>query len=264
MSEPRRPSPPSPPAPAARPARVCVVTGGTRGIGRAISLALAEEGSTVFALYARNRTAADGLAAEAAGRGLDVRCLRGDLTRDEALAASVEAIRAAAPAVHVVVHSAASGVHRPAFELTPRHLRFTFETNVVAIHALLRELLPRMPAGGRIVGLTSAGGVRTGPYYAAVGASKAALESLFRHYAVELAPRGIAVNLVSPGLVLTEATEVFPDRERRVAEAARQTPSGRLTTPEDVALLVRYLASDAAGQIVGQTFAIDGGKGLAG
>jgi enoyl-[acyl-carrier protein] reductase III len=243
--------------------RVAVVTGGTRGIGRAISLALAEEG-TVFALYARNRQAAEDLAAEAAARGLDIRCLRGDLTREEALAESVEAIRAAAPAVHTVVHSAASGVHRPAFEITPKHLRFTLETNVVAIHALLRELLPLIPGGGRIVGLTSAGSVRTAPFYAAVGCSKAALEALFRHYAVELAPRGITVNLVSPGLVLTGALDAFPDREQRIAATEAATPTGRLTTPQEVAALVRFLASGAAAQITGQTLVVDGAKGLPG
>lgn len=242
--------------------RAVVVTGGTRGIGRAVSLALAADGGTVFALYARNRAAADELAAEAAARNLDVRCLRGDLTREEALAESAAAVLAAAPVVHGVVHAAASGVHRPAFELTPKHLRFTFETNVIAIHALLRELLPAIPAGGRIVGLTSAGSVRTGPFYAGVGSSKAALESLFRHYAVELAPRGITVNLVSPGLVLTGALDAFPDREERIQETERRTPTGRLTRPEEVAEVVRFLFGEGAAQITGQTFVIDGGKGL--
>jgi enoyl-[acyl-carrier protein] reductase III len=250
--------------PASTRPRIAVVTGGTRGIGGAVSLALARDGATVFALYARNRTAAERLAADAAAGGLDVRCLRGDLTRAEDLEATLAALRAATERVDVVVHAAASGVHRRPFELTPRHLRFTLETNVVAIHALLRELAPMIPAGGRIIGLTSAGSVRTGTHYAAVGASKAALDSLFRHYAVELAPRGIAVNLVSPGLVETGALNAFPDRDERIAETLRQTPTGRLTTPEDVARLVRFLASDEAAQIVGQTFAIDGGKYLAG
>jgi enoyl-[acyl-carrier protein] reductase III len=244
--------------------RVAVVTGGTRGIGRAITLALAGDGATVFALYARQRPAAAALEAEAAARGLDVRCVRGDLAREEALAASAATVLGAAPEIHVVVHAAATGVHRPAFELTARHLRFTFETNVFAFHALLRELLPSMPDGGRIVGLTSAGSLRTAPFYAAVGSSKAALEALFRHYAVELAPRGITANLVAPGLVLTDALAAFPDRAERVAGTLRQTPTGRLTTPEEVAAAVRFLAGEAAAQITGQVLAIDGGKGLPG
>ncbi len=244
--------------------RVAVVTGGTRGIGRAITLALAGEGATVFALHARRRSAADALAAEAAARGLAVRCLRGDLTRPEELAASAGAVLAEAAAVDVVVHAAATGVHRRAFELTPKHLRFTFETNVFALHALLLALLPRIPAGGRIIGLSSAGAVRTAPFYAAVGSSKAALESLFRHYAVELAPRGITVNVVAPGLVETEALAAFPDREERLARTLRETPTGRLTTAVEVAEAVRFLASAEAGQITGQVLALDGGKGLPG
>lgn len=242
--------------------KVAVVTGGTRGIGRAVSLALAEAGMRVLAPYARNRRAAEALEEEARGRGFDIVTLRGDLSKEEALRRTVEAIRERAETIDVLVHAAATGVHRPAAEITPKHLRFTLETNVVAAHALVRELLPRIGAGGRIVGLTSAGGVRALPTYSAVGASKGALESLFRHYAVELAPRGITVNLVSPGTVRTEALDAMPETEERIAAAERRTPTGRLATPEDVAGVVLFLCTDAAAQIVGQTIVVDGGRSL--
>jgi enoyl-[acyl-carrier protein] reductase III len=160
------------------------------------------------------------------------------------------------------VHSAASGVHRSAAELSVKHLSWTFEINVYAIHHLLQSLLERVPEGGRIIGITSSGGTRVIPYYSAVGASKGALESLFRHYASELAPRKIAVNLVCPGLVLTDAVEAFPDKETRLDKTIQATPTGRLTTPEDVAGLVSFLCSPAAAQIIGQTLVIDGGKTL--
>jgi enoyl-[acyl-carrier protein] reductase III len=240
--------------------KVAVVTGGTRGIGRAISLALAADGMRVLAPYARNRRAAEALEEEARERGLEIVTLRGDLSKEEAFNRTVGAIRERCDRLDVLVHAAATGVHRPAAEITPKHLRFTLETNAVAAHALVRELLPLIPAAGRIVGLTSVGGVRALPTYAAVGASKGALESLFRHWAVELAPRGIAVNLVCPGTVRTEALDAMPDTEERIAAAERGTPTGRLTTPEDVARVVLFLCGDAAAQIVGQTIVVDGGR----
>ncbi len=243
-------------------AKTAVVTGGTRGIGREISLALAGEGMRVLAPYARNRRAAETLEAEARERGLEIAGLRGDLSKEAAFRQTVESIRQRTDRVDVLVHAAATGVHRPAEDITPKHLRFTLETNVVAIHALLRELLPMIPTGGRIIGLTSAGGVRVLPTYSAVGASKGALEALFRHYAVELAPRGIAVNLVSPGTVRTEALGAMPDTEERIATAERRTPTGRLTTCEDVARVVLFLCGEAAAQIIGQTLVVDGGRTL--
>ena len=88
------------------------------------------------------------------------------------------------------------------------------------------------------------------------------MESLFRHYAHEWAPQGIAVNLVCPGLVLTDAVEAFPDKETRTQKTIDVTPTGRLTTPDDVAKLVSFLCSPVAGQIIGQTITIDGGKTL--
>ncbi len=243
-------------------AKVAVVTGGTRGIGRAISLALAAEGMRVLAPYARNRRAAEALEGQARDRGLEISGLRGDLSKEDAFRRTIDAVRERAETVDVLVHAAATGVHRPAEEITPKHLRFTFETNVFALHTLIRELLPRIPAGGRIVGVTSAGGVRTYPTYAAVGASKGALDALLRHWAVELAPRGIAVNLVSPGTVRTEALDAMPDTEERVAVARRRTPTGRLTTCEEVARVVVFLCGEAAAQIVGQTIVVDGGRTL--
>ncbi|MEM8960494.1 MAG: SDR family oxidoreductase [Acidobacteriota bacterium] len=242
--------------------RVAIVTGGTRGIGRAISESLASEGMRVVALYKRNHDAARDLAQEAKRRGWTITTIGGDLTREASRNNVVAAVHEAADEVHVVVHAAASGVHRPVAELTARHLGFTFETNVVSIQSLLAELVPKMAAGGRIVGLTSAGSTHTIHHYGAVGASKGALDALLRHWAWELAPRGIAVNLVCPGMVETGALDAFPDRDTRVAGAASRTPTGRLTTSEEVAALVRFLCTPEAAQIIGQTLTIDGGKTL--
>lgn len=242
--------------------KVAVVTGGTRGIGKAISLQLGKDGYKVFSLFARDRKAAEILETEAKELGLDITLLRGDLTDETKFKEVIDAIKAKTETVDVVVHSAASGVHREAMALTPKHMSWTFEINVFAVHKLLIELVPMMKNGGRIVAITSHGGTRVIPYYTAVGSSKGALEAMFRHYAQELAPKGIAVNLVCPGMVMTDAVEAFPDKENRVKNTIDRTPTGKLTTSEEVAGVVKFLLSDAASQIVGQTIVVDGGKSL--
>jgi enoyl-[acyl-carrier protein] reductase III len=241
---------------------VAVVTGGTRGIGRAISVALARTGRSVYALYARDREAAADLAAQAAREDLAIECLRVNITDETAVDECIAAITRDAPRVEALIHSAASGVHKDVTALTPKHLKWTLDVNVFAIHPFVRGLLPYIPPGGRIIGITSQGSSRALPHYAAVGASKGALESLFRYYAQELAPKGIAVNLVCPGMVRTGALDAFPDSERRIQSATSQTPTGRLTTPDEVASVVTFMCSEAASQIVGQTIVIDGGRAL--
>lgn len=239
-----------------------VVTGGTRGIGKAIALDLAECGANVYALYARDRKNAEALEELAGKKGLKIVTIRGDLTRDETFQASVARVKQACDTIDVLVHAAASGVHKSAMELTDKHMRWTFEINFFAVHRLTLELIGKIKKGGRIIGVTSPGGTRVIPHYAAIGASKGALESLFRHYARELAQAGIIVNLVCPGMVMTEAAKAFPEIEERLTKTLEYTPTGELTTPAQVAALVRFLCSEQASQIVGQTLVIDGGKGL--
>ncbi len=242
--------------------KVAVVTGGTRGIGRAVSLSLARQGAKVFALYGRDSKNALELDTIAKNEGLNILCIKGDLSNDEKFSDVVNQIKSNVHQINFIVHCAASGVHRNAMELSLKHLRWTFEINVFAIHHLIQELISLMPKGSKIIGVTSSGGTRVIPYYAAVGSSKGALESLFRHYAYELAPIGVNVNLVCPGLVLTDAVDAFPDRDARVEKAKGATPTGELVTPIEVADAVSFLCSNHASQIVGQTLVLDGGKTL--
>jgi len=241
-----------------------LVTGGTRGIGRAISLRFARAGARVIANYVRNDQTASDLSKEAQRMDLDVQVCRADLTSRTGLETLKELLANSDETLSGLVHCAATGVHRPFVELTTRHWEWTFALNVRAFYELVQLLLPRLARGSTILAISSEGAVRAIPSYTFVGASKGALESCARHLAVELAPRGIRVNSLSPGSVLTEAWDAFPNREERLEETIRRSPLGRLTTPEEVASAAQFLCSDAAAAIIGHTLVVDGGKGIAG
>ena len=237
-----------------------LVTGGTRGIGRAIALQCARAGARVIANYARNDEAAQRLAGEATAAGLALEVLRADLTLPKGQAAVQERLAAEADGgPWSIVHCAATGVHRPFDELTAKHLDWTLALNVRAFFELVRTLLPQLGPGSAVVAVSSAGAVRAVPAYATVGTSKGALEALARHLAVELAPRGIRVNILSPGSVQTDAWEAFPDKEQRLADALRRSPRGRLVGLDEVAAAAQFLCSAASSGLVGHTLVVDGG-----
>lgn len=239
-----------------------LVTGGTRGIGRAISLRLARAGARVVANYARNDDSAQSLSAKAGAEGLAIETLRADLTLAKGLVLVSEHMANCGDATMSLVHCAATGVHRPFEELTARHLDWTMALNARAFFELVHALLPRLGRGSAVVAMSSAGAVRAVPAYTAVGASKAALESMARHLAVELAPRGIRVNIVSPGSVATDAWEAFPDKEQRLADALRRSPTGTLVSVEEVAYATQYLCSPASRGVAGHTLVVDNGSRL--
>jgi enoyl-[acyl-carrier protein] reductase III len=238
------------------------ITGGTRGIGRAISLRFARAGGKVIANFVRDQAAADDLRATAEREGLQIGLCRADLTTPQGLETVKESVIAAGGICSGLVHCAATGVHRPFSELTSRHFDWTFSLNVKAFLELVKSLIGRFSDQASIVAVSSMGAARTLPYYSLVGASKAALEAVSRHLSVELAPRGIRVNILAPGTVQTGVWNVLPDAEVRIAAAAQRSPIGRLVTPEEVACAAQFLCSAAASGIVGQTLVVDGGAGL--
>ena len=239
-----------------------LVTGGTRGIGRAITVRFARAGASVVANFVRNLEEAQKLEALAGEEGLDVVLCRADLTTPKGLDQLRETVGTGDPRVFGVVHCAATGVHRPFPELTLRHFDWTFSLNVRAFFDLVQRFRDTFSEGSSIVAVSSEGALRAVPYYSMVGASKGALESLARHLAAEMAPRGVRVNILAPGTVLTDAWESMPDGEERIRQATSRLPLKRLVTPEEVALAAQFLCSEAARGMVGHRLVVDGGEGI--
>jgi enoyl-[acyl-carrier protein] reductase III len=235
-----------------------LVTGGSRGIGKAIALRFAELGAARIALgYLRNDRAAEETAEEVRRLGADPVLMRGNIASERVAAEVAELGR-----LDVVVHNAATGVIRPALEAEQKHWDWTLTANAWALVALARAAAQAMEPGASIVGISSLGSVRVLRNYALVGTSKAALESLVRYLAVELAPRGIRVNAVSAGVVETRALEHFPNKEEMLRLARERTPAGRMVEPPDVADAVCFLCSPQAEMVRGQTLIVDGGYSL--
>ena len=239
-----------------------LITGGTRGIGRAISFRFARSGATVIANYLRDEKAAEQLKVIASEEGLAIALCRADLTKKEGLERLDSLIQERGSQLSGLVHCAATGVHRPIEELTERHFDWTLSLNTGAFFNLVKLLLGRLSKGSSIVAVSSWGALRAIPHYSLVGSSKGALEALARHLAVELAPRGIRVNILTAGAVLTDVWKAMPDSEARIAETIRRTPAGRLVTAEEVAYGAQFLCSDAAAGVIGHTLVIDGGNGI--
>jgi enoyl-[acyl-carrier protein] reductase III len=232
------------------------VTGGSRGIGRAIALRFARDGAKRVAIgYFRSDRAAEETAEDLRALGADPTLVRGNVTSDRVL----EEVAALGP-LDVLVHNAASGVSVPALEATEKHWDWTVNTNARALLQLAQVAAPQMPDGSSIVAISSLGAQRVLDNYTLVGTSKAALESLVRYLAVELAP-AIRVNAVSGGVVETAALDAFPNREAMLAAGAAN-PVGRLVEPDDIAGAVAFLCSPDARMIRGQTLIVDGGFSL--
>src|SRR5438094_3706623 len=237
--------------------RSVLVTGGTRGIGKAIALRLAGDGAARVALgYLRIDSAAVAAADEVRSAGAEPMLVRGNVASEKVIAEF-----AAHGPYAAVVHNAATGVIRPALETEDKHWDWTLATNARALLSLARACAPEMEAGSSIVAISSLGAQRVLENYVLVGTSKAALESVVRYLAVELAPRGIRANAVSGGVVDTEALEHFPNRDEMLRSVER-TPAGRLVEPDDIAGAVSFLCSPDAQMVCGQTLVVDGGFSL--
>jgi len=233
-----------------------LVTGSSRGIGRAIAVRLARPGGRVVVNYLQNEAAAEETAAQVRERGAEPIVVQGNVRSEDDL----RQLAGALEEVDVLVHNAAVGALKPFDKMRTTHWDLTLESSLRPFW-LLTKLAP-VVEGGSIIGLSSLGSQRFIPGYAAMGASKAGMEALTRQLAVELAPKRIRVNTVCGGLVDTDALQYFPERDRMIMYAKRMTPFGRLGTPEDLAGVVELLVQPGAQWITGQVIVADGGLSL--
>ena len=243
--------------------KVALVTGGSRGIGKAIALEFARRGADVAFNYMRSHE--DAAQAQHEIEELGVRCLRvkANLAEARKVKELFTQVAKEFPRLDILVNNAASGVQRPAAELEERHWDWAMNINAKGPWLCAIEASRLMTDGGSIVNITSLGSQRVLPDYFSVGTSKAALEAITRYLAVELAPQGISVNAVSGGYVETGALDHFPRREEMLA-AGEKTLVGRMAEAGDIAKVVAFLCSDEAEMIRGQVVVVDGGASLRG
>ena len=245
--------------------KVALVTGGSRGIGRACVLKFAQLGADVVVNYSRSAEDAEATAREAEALGVRALSSQADMGEREEIVALFARVRETFGRLDILVNSAARGLERPrgALDSLPRHLKHTMDVNLFGPWFCAQEAAKLMAQGGAIVNLLSPGAERYLPRYAPVAVSKGALASLTTYLAVELAPRGVRVNGVSAGLV--EGSDGVRSLPEELIERYRQAaPAGRLVQPAEVAEAVAFLCSDAAAMMVGQVLLVDGGYSLVG
>jgi enoyl-[acyl-carrier protein] reductase III len=241
--------------------RIALITGSSRGIGRALALSLAARGTIPVINYRRSEEAAREVVAEIEQLGIASMAVRADVESVEDIEAMFEQVRDRFGRLDFFVSNASASNFRPFLELEPRHLDRTFNMNVRAFVIGAQHATKLMDNGGRIVALSSYGGLRTFPTYANLGAAKAAIEMWGRYMAAELAPLGINVNVVTPGIIASDSSAFFYETGlvAPLETVVPKIPKQRLGTVQEVADCVLFLLSPASEYVTGTTLVVDGG-----
>ncbi len=246
------------------PSLVALITGASRGIGKAIALELASQGYSIALNYLSNQQAAEETALLIRQKKMAVELFQGNAGEPEACEKLVQDTLSRFGRIDVLVHNAALGSFKPTHKTRLNQWDLTMNINARALLVLTQSVMKDMEkrGSGNIIALSSLGAIQYIPNYGAIGVSKATLESLVRYLAVELRPKGIRVNAVSGGPIDTDAIKHFPDSEKFKQDCIAKTPAGRIGKPEDISKIVGFLVSPAAEWIVGQTIIADGGLSL--
>ncbi|MCK4402268.1 MAG: enoyl-[acyl-carrier-protein] reductase FabL [Dehalococcoidia bacterium] len=243
--------------------KLTLVTGSGRGIGRAIALKLASQGSDIIVNFFRRREAAEKTAKDIVALGVKAEVIRANVGDPAKLDEMFDTIATKFGHLDILINNAASGVGRSVLDVDIKAWDWTMNINARAFLLCAQRAAKLMEGrGGKMVSITSLGSSFVLPSYAVVGISKAALEALTRYLAIELAPEGICVNAVAASAVETEALK-FYIREGLMKDIRQATPAGRMVIPEDVANVVAFLCSEEAFMIRGQTVVVDGGTSVA-
>ena len=241
-----------------------LVTGGSKGIGLDIAKAFAPDGEPVLINYRSDAEAASRAKADVEALGAPCTLIPGDAGTAEGCRAIAEAARATVDRLDVLVHCAVDAYATGTLEAEPDRFAAAAMTNGASLLFITQACLPMMARGSTVFFLSSRGSKVVVPNYVAIGAGKAMAECLVRYMAPELAPKGIRINIVSPGIVETDAVRtLFGDQTGDLMEHAASTnPSGRGVEPHDYTGIIRFLASPEADYITGQNIAIGGGANL--
>ncbi len=243
--------------------KIALVTGSGRGIGRAIALHFARLGADLVINYHRNEAPANEIAEQIRALGRKALVVRANLSKPEDIDLLFDAVEQEYGGLDIFISNAASGFNRPALQQKVTGWDWTMNVNARAFLFAAQRAVPLMEkrGGGSIVAISSPGSQRVLPDYVAVGASKAALDALTRYLAIELSPKNIIVNAVSPSIVLTDALQHLGamSNPEIIPHAIAKTPAGRLVTPEDIAGVVAFLCSPQAFMLRGQVIVLDGG-----
>lgn len=248
--------------------RVALVTGASRGIGRATAVRLAEAGADVIVNYVTSAANAKQVAEQIAALGCRAATVKADISEAEDILSMFEFVTQEFGKLDILVSNAASGGFRSLLDATPKHFEATMNTNVRALMLLAQSAVPLMQHAGprkKIIAMSSHGSHRALPAYGLIGSSKAALESLVRHLALELGNQHINVNVLLAGLVETDSTKGFPGSEQAFeAVAQRRLVNDLSLSPQAVADAILFLASPLSDLVQGQTLVVDGGEMLHG
>jgi enoyl-[acyl-carrier protein] reductase III len=243
--------------------KVALVTGGSRGIGRAIALKLAAEGADIIINFFRNRQAAQQVVAQVAATGVSAKTVKANVGDVDQIDAMFDFIAREFGRLDIFVNNAASGVARSASDIDTQAWDWTMNINARAFLLCAQKAAKLMEGrAGKIVAISSLGSSLAWPGYCVVGASKAALEAITRYLAVELALANISVNAVSAAAVQTETLKRYTGGQLDAGAGWQMKRFGRMVEPEDIANTVRFLCSDDAYMIRGQTIVVDGGISL--
>jgi len=243
--------------------KVALITGGTRGIGRAIALSLAQNGvDKIIANYLQNDAEAKITANKINQFNVKFILAKANILYPEEIDKLFELVTSNTDHINIFIHCAALNAFKPLKDIKPNQWDLTMNINARSFLYCVQQCLPMMPKGSSIVAISSLGGQRVIPDYGAMGPTKAALETTIKYLAAELAGSGIRVNAVSAGLIETESIKKFPGHDNLIKKVLEKTPANRLGTPDDIAQAVLFLISSAADFIYGQTIIVDGGYSL--